>query len=851
MSQATILEDTLKSLGGVHASIERSHAESDQLGKSWSILSTITNAVSVGATGWLLSMSGVGRHVKSIYHELKEVSQMKDLIDIGNADERLATLSESLAYLSEKGLKDGNAQYDLAKKQVKMAELELQQIKWKNEARKEYVELGKIEVKWLVLAGTTIAGMLSTSRTLNESLIHANSSIAARYDLLTKIYKVQSETGASTREMSVVAHALTEYGIDLNSNFADSAKLVYQMNSGLGVSVQHGAELVSAFQRLGVDVRSVGDGIARVTADTALSADEASRFSINIARALSTMRTGMGKGSSEVAEFLNRIEGQLKSATGVTGELTAMYTRMTTTLDGAGVAHMLGIKNIESLGGKDGAERMTKALRSLVDNTLRGLGGDARLSALESLSEMTGMSTLALSSLSTAMDDASKKMGSRTTIEQAWKNQLVTTGEAVNSMIGSLRFLAIKVVQPLLLPIQMLSKAAASLIGTVSKIPGITVALQGLALMAIPYLIKQVYSLTTSLIFLARAAAMAAKSAAAAAASQATEGTLERGSGIFDAIKDIIGNKGGSPGRGTPGPGPAGFGYGGVVTRAGSAAAAATSMERLTSAFTKGYEFQKLLMVARFENLRSMVAMSKAYQWGASAVTAASGAIGRIPTLFGKAASSGVSSLAMRMLLPMMGGLGAVAGAAVPVIIGAVAAYGLYKIANAALGGKLDNWQQKFFSSFMAQKKDYTKQDAFTTDVKRMVRTKTEQGASASEIRDAIEKEKKIGKLKGLSDIDVAIAIGKGMRERESLLTAKLTKAQLNLGTGQSDQKTAEYLKKQLEVNEEIAESLRVMVSTARKEAQENEKRENARDNEAIIRSLGNHIGWAPVPVGH
>jgi hypothetical protein len=276
---------------------------------------------------------------------------------------------------------------------------------------------------------------------------------------------------------------------------------------------------------LKVSVRDVADGIARVSNDTGLAADEATRLAISIGRSVSMLRPGLARDVAAVNELIGRYEGSLHELGGQFGSFSELLTRMTTP-EGMMQAGILGVNNPEFLASKEATKRVIDQFAQYAKQTLGTSQGWDRALRLQTLAEQFGTTTQNINLMLMAADRMpTHQQKSTITLQQRYEEQIRNSGQALSRLAHSLQALFQQAVLPLLKVITPVINGVASLVGGLLKIPGAVYAISGAMILTIPMVAKRVYSLTTSFVL----AAVAAHRLTSALREQALTSTLAAG----------------------------------------------------------------------------------------------------------------------------------------------------------------------------------------------------------------------------------------------------------------------------------------------------------------------------------
>ena len=155
------------------------------------------------------------------------------------------------------------------------------------------------------------------SQRFNQSLKETNSGMMNRNLLVTAGLTAQIATGASIDDTAEAMSALVSLGIKDAETLKSNTVVALELHGALGLSVSTAAQLAQQAKALGVNFRDVGDVIAVVAQNTALSAQEAATYSMNISRALIAFQGKKG-GSffKDITLEVDAFESKMKEMTG-------------------------------------------------------------------------------------------------------------------------------------------------------------------------------------------------------------------------------------------------------------------------------------------------------------------------------------------------------------------------------------------------------------------------------------------------------------------------------------------------------------------------------------------------------
>lgn len=306
-----------------------------------------------------------------------------------------------------------------------------------------------VESRWSpAMAGVVGAFALAYqySHLINTELIQASADWRTRARLTNEIANVQAETGNEMKDMAKAAAALVKYGFDLRNNFRDTLAVIVKMEEGLGVSYETSAEMAIMMQRIGTNLRSVADGIARVKADTALSAEEATKFATEIGRAINLLKPGSGNMADQVIEYVNRLGGALREVGGNAADIKDMLIGFTQQRGMMGAATLGATPDF--LSSPERAREVTKRFVDYVNAQLRGTAGYQRMATIQLLSEQFGTTADLIANADKMLEQYNQTAAHTTDLQSEWRMQTSEIGKSISKIFESFR----GVIQQILVP---------------------------------------------------------------------------------------------------------------------------------------------------------------------------------------------------------------------------------------------------------------------------------------------------------------------------------------------------------------------------------------------------------------
>lgn len=307
-----------------------------------------------------------------------------------------------------------------------------------------------VNSKWTI-AAMAFAGQLKLafaySRQINEQLIQTSANYADRARFAQQISQVQAATGNEMQDMAKGAAALANYGFDLRDGFKDTLKTVVLMEEGLGISYETSSQMVVAVKRIGGDFHKVADTLARIKADTALSADEATRFATQISKAVMMLKPGSGGLVDQTTDYVSRMAAALKELTGDGKGFVDMMASFTTEAGMMGAA-TLGASP-DFLSDPAQTKLVTERFVKYVNQQLSGTSGFQRMATIQLLSEQFNTSADVIANADEMMKKYNATLKGNTTLEDEWRNQTSEFNKSLKKMYSSLS----AIIQQTLIPL--------------------------------------------------------------------------------------------------------------------------------------------------------------------------------------------------------------------------------------------------------------------------------------------------------------------------------------------------------------------------------------------------------------
>jgi hypothetical protein len=351
---------------------------------------------------------------------------------------RQVDLTASKNFFEKELLTATGAQAKLAQELYDSAEHELGVLRLQRQVNAELNKLGSVRLT--MLKAYIDAGKLlwSNERKLNEQLIEANSSHAQRTKLLESSLMLQVQTGLSYDKITEAARALVSYNMDTADSFGENLKLVAQLNTGVGVSVNESAHLAAVVERqVNGSFKDVAETVSQLVDDTALAGDEAAKLAANLGTAMSRLRPGIASaGIAEVTRIVGKYEGALKEIGGQSGAFQQLITSLTTP-EGLAGAGALGVSP-EFLATSNGVQDVMNRFARYGDMLVGQSQGWERQMRLQALAQMFGVSADQANQMLIAIKRANDEQIGQISTQERWRNQMSATNQGITRLGNSL-----------------------------------------------------------------------------------------------------------------------------------------------------------------------------------------------------------------------------------------------------------------------------------------------------------------------------------------------------------------------------------------------------------------------------
>jgi hypothetical protein len=341
--------------------------------------------------------------------------------------------------------------------------------------RRQAVKFTGEQFSYELLFLRNLGKSLKLSGDLNRSLVDANSNLGARYQLNQRVLEVGIKTGHAFQGMLDASRSLTEAGFDLRGNFADVLDVVVKMKDGLGVSYENSAQLARIFEiNLKSPVQEVADRITAIKQQTSLTADEATRFTTEIGKALQLLGPGAIQGSAgRVATYVTLMAGSMKDVGGDAQEVVKIFSEMTKgTAQGFMLRGLSGVQSPGAVGTEAGAQAAMQNFDRLIRNLVSAAPGTmAYVAQLEAAAQIMGTSAETVVRWRDMMQKANEPLDENQKLLKAWQEQTAAANMAVGRLRESIGMLTQRAFSPLLRYLTPVINALATFVGKIAASP--------------------------------------------------------------------------------------------------------------------------------------------------------------------------------------------------------------------------------------------------------------------------------------------------------------------------------------------------------------------------------------------
>lgn len=572
-SQQDLLDALNQRINGAAAGVGRVASASDRTTQSWLSLSGLVKSAVTGLGEFAIRLFNASSHVDSVQRSFKLLNDYGlnagPVFDLGVTDleeqlmayqellieteDTLESLAIELNDLVSIGASDAVKQrvqneIDAQVKRLDGVKASMSTLRSDREsvivdharyatarnfvdARNKLAGLAAAEVALLGLA-------ISHYKRINDGLILSNSLTTTRRGLIRETLRAQIETGNQTDDIVAATRQLTEYGEDLNTNFGTSLSLVSKLEEGLGIGVEHGAQLVFYFgTRLKTSVEQVAGLLSTVVNQTALSASKAAEYAVNMAKVGALFKDGIvtPEATLGLTRYILNLEAAAQRTTGVSGEFQDLVTRLSTSVEGMQQARVLGMTGLNDLRSATGLETLITGLDRLA-RRLDSMDMQSKVAEAEQLSKVVGLSQRTLMQLTPLLEEYRRASAATATeqvdLSRRWTEQVSQSGQVLERLKNSLLALVHYGLAPALSMVTSVVEVAVGWLESISKsksaLSAVTVALTAFAGVVGAGAAVQVGRLTLSLMAMATAANLAATAALKNAGVTAGGGVIGR-----------------------------------------------------------------------------------------------------------------------------------------------------------------------------------------------------------------------------------------------------------------------------------------------------------------------------------
>lgn len=447
------------------------------------------NTMNAGITRFTATLEGVVNETKTLGKTLEEIARTTS--SIGNQtvlvkafqmvnqalavgkeslDERTNALKAQVKALDDQktalGRRFNAAAKEYYDKSIARLENEAIKIGFLRELREK---MGERAIYWGSRLYVLYKGTFESLRQMNEQLKEAAMTDGDRFKTNLAIFQTTRSLGAPLASSMEAAKELARYGMEFYGDMQDNLETVTMMKDGLGVSAESAAELSAIVTRsLKVGFRDVADAIANTARDTGLSAQLATKFATQIARAAMIFRDGITKEMPKVIGYVTRLEGLLQEVGGVAGGITDLITRLTT-VEGMVGAAMLGVSSPEFMATEAGAKQVMGGFADFAKNFLGDAAGWERTLRIQMLADMYGTTAQQVSGIVRAVELENKRLATQSGLEKTYRDQMAATGEGWNRLKNSLMAMLQEGLAPVLWVLNKVVNALATFVGWLQK----------------------------------------------------------------------------------------------------------------------------------------------------------------------------------------------------------------------------------------------------------------------------------------------------------------------------------------------------------------------------------------------
>ena len=255
----------------------------------------------------------------------------------------------------------------------------------------------------------------------------------------SSVASAQMLTGASTEKVVEMSGALLNYGRERTGNLTQELTLATKLSVGFGVSADNAAQLAVASSSAHVSMAQMADTIVKIKNDTALSADEATRYANAILQTQAAFSPGNPGGISKIVESLMSSEGAAKMLLGRTGDISKLFESIQSgTPAGMQSAAMLGVSGL-NVSDEEGTNQMKAGLERW-STMLQGMSSDVYRNAVaQQLASQIGVpADFLLRYAEVRKSEEARKGTWAGSIDEAYTKQLQQMGLGWGQFVGSL-----------------------------------------------------------------------------------------------------------------------------------------------------------------------------------------------------------------------------------------------------------------------------------------------------------------------------------------------------------------------------------------------------------------------------
>ncbi len=469
------VNDLKEGMGGFHKEAKTAHEEVDDLNSSITRLGRIIKDVSI-AEFTRLAVDNLFKYIGKKREEL-EVTKKTYAVQVKAAEQARARFEahSRMPGVHQSVLKLMKGEAESA--EASAASLGSQVVslgKWVGTMNTGLI-IAKAVGAAFTIANAALQSTLSAVRSYQQALAQANTAIDSRFNLIRQTLDVQRNLGASTQTMAESVEALVEYGHDMSPAFQQNLRVVTMMRDGLQVSARSAAELVTVFTRqLKTSAMDVANVITTIAQQTALSAEKATQFAVQIGRALRGFGPNFKSEAAGISKVVLELAGRVQELGGNADSVMKFYRTLAAgTAEGAFVRGV-SRTNAAALGGAGGTENALKGFANYITSVIGKAPSDPRgleqyMVRLHSIGEQFGFAAEELVDLQEAVQNLNKPLTEQKALEKAYRDQTAQLSKSFTLLRNETTALLHRALLPLIPPITKGVRFLGQFVGALAK----------------------------------------------------------------------------------------------------------------------------------------------------------------------------------------------------------------------------------------------------------------------------------------------------------------------------------------------------------------------------------------------